>query len=290
MPTAALIDRSFHRLAEGLVHLREIPAANSRGTRRDGPDTRLPLVLLHQSPASSRALEPLMLQLAQHLPATRLLAPDSLGNGDSAPPAPDLPDADYFAGSLARLLDVLELDRIDLYGAHTGARIAAEFAVVHPARVRRLVLDGIADYPPELRQRMLAEYAPRMQPDDYGRQLIWAFNFVRDQSLYSPYFLRDAEHRVVATMPAAENLHLRTVDVLKALQTYHKPYLAALRYVARDRLPLITAPTLLLTSPIDSPALKAGATDLVKLIALGRHEDVTAGPAAKAAAIAGFLG
>lgn len=231
-----------------------------------------------------------MLRLADKLPATRIIAPDSLGNGDSAPPAPDSPDADYFAGSLARLLAVLGVDRIDLYGAHTGARIAAEFAVAFPARVRRLVLDGIADYPAELRQRMLAEYAPRMLPDDYGRQLIWAFNFVRDQSLYSPYFLRDAQHRVAASMPPAENLHLRTVDVLKALQTYHKPYLAALRYVARERLPLIAAPTLLLTSPADSAALKAGATELVKLIVRGRHQDVDASPEAKAAAIAGFLG
>jgi pimeloyl-ACP methyl ester carboxylesterase len=273
-----LVDRAFHRLEEGLVHVRYVAG-----------DGRTPLVILHPSPSSSRSLEPLLRELALRRPGVLLFAPDTLGNGDSAAPAPESPDADYFAGALLRLLDVMKLGRIDLYGAHTGARIAAEFAVANPARVRRLVLDGIADYPPDVKQQILANYAPSIQPDEYGRQFIWAFNFIRDQQLHFPYFMRRPENRLTNTMASPEELHLRTLDVLKALQTYHKPYLAAFRYPARERLPLIAAPTLFTITASEPPALKAGSRELAALVRDVRVQEVDATPQGKAAAMATFL-
>jgi pimeloyl-ACP methyl ester carboxylesterase len=279
--TEVLVDRSFHRLSEGLVHLRSVEGGGAAGA--------IPVVLLHPSPSSSRALEPLLRELAARRPGVRLLAPDTPGNGDSAAPAPETPDAAYFAGALARLLDTLKIDRIDLYGAHTGARIAAEFAVAYPQRVRRLVLDGIADYPAEIKQQILANYAPAVQPDEYGRHFIWAFNFVRDQQLHFPYFLRRPEYRLATTMPAPEELHLRTLDVLKALQTYHKPYLAAFRYPARERLPKVAAPTLFTITASEPPALKVMSRELAALVPAARVEEVDASPRGKAAAMAAFL-
>ncbi len=278
--TAAQIDRAFYRITEGQVHVREIRPAAPAG---------LPIVILHQSPASSRAMEPLMQALAAKRPGAHIIAPDTLGNGDSPPPAPEQPEITYFADALRRLLDVMRVKQIDLFGAHTGARIATEFAAVYPARVHRLVLDGIVDYPEDLRQKILANYAPDVRPDDYGRQLIWAFNFTRDQNIYSPWFLRDTEHRLNVSMASAEELHWRTVDILKALRTYHKPYLAAFRYVARDRIPLVKAPTLMITVPTDAPTLRAGAAQLVKLLPEGRHHEIAVGVEAKAAEIAAFL-
>ncbi len=277
-----LVDRSFHRLAEGLVHLRSVAGSGAAG----GP----PVLLLHPSPSSSRTLEPLLRELAARRPGVQLLAPDTLGNGDSAPPAPETPEAAYFADALARLLDTLKIERIDLYGAHTGARIAAEFAVAYPQRVRRLVLDGIADYPAEIKQQILANYAPAVQPDEYGRQFIWAFNFIRDQQLHFPYFLRRPEYRLATTMPAPEDLHLRTLDVLKALQTYHKPYLAAFRYPARERLPRVAAPTLFTITASEPPALKTMSRELAALVPAARVEEVDATPRGKAAAMAAFFG
>ena len=70
------------------------------------------------------------------------LAPDTLGNGDSCAPAAEAPDIAYFADATCRLLEALGLGRVDLYGAHTGARIATEIALTRPDRVRKLVLDG----------------------------------------------------------------------------------------------------------------------------------------------------
>ena len=44
---------------------------------------------------------------------------------------------------MRRLIDGLEVPRVDIYGSHTGDRIASEFATAFPDRVRRVVLDGI---------------------------------------------------------------------------------------------------------------------------------------------------
>jgi pimeloyl-ACP methyl ester carboxylesterase len=274
-----LIDRSFCRLSEGLVHVRSVA----------GDGIGVPLLMLHASPSSSRSLEPLMHVLAQIGHRGQLIAADTLGNGDSAPPAPESPEIDYFADSVNRLLEVMGLEQVDVYGTHTGARIGAELAVKFPERVRRLVLDGIADYPPQIKQQILANYAPCVVPDEYGRQLIWAFNFTRDQALYFPYFMRDTEHRIEARMPSPQELHLRAIDVLKALETYQKPYLAAFRYPACERLPRIAAPTLLLSSQTDAPLLRTAAKELATLIPRVRLVELSGDVAAKAVAVADFL-
>ena len=60
---------------------------------------------------------------------------------------------------------------------------------------------------------------------------------MRDQALHFPYFLRDPEHRLMSRpVPDADELHMRAVEVLKALRTYHKSYRAAFAYPGRARL------------------------------------------------------
>lgn len=245
-----LIDRAFARIDEGLVHYRHVtPAAPSR---------EAPLVLLHASPGSSRGLEDLMRAVAERLPGRRIIAPDTLGNGDSAPPAPQVPDIAYFAGSVLRLLDALGVAHCTLYGTHTGARTACEAGIADPARFSRIIFDGIGDYSDEMRALLLAEYAPEMVPDDYGRHLIWAFNFVRDQALHYPYFLRDPAHRLMTRpVASADELHWRVVEVLKSITSYHKSYRAAFAYRADERLPLLGVPSTFLDNPAELPTLRA---------------------------------
>ena len=115
------IERAFARIREGQVHLR-------RAVPNVGEQHK-PLVLLHSSPVASGSLVPLMQALGTRRP---LIAPDTLGNGDSAPPDKDDPDIAYFADAMIRLLDALGLERIDLYGDRTGALIASEIAIAKP--------------------------------------------------------------------------------------------------------------------------------------------------------------
>ena len=218
-----------------------------------------------------------------------IIAPDTLGNGDSAPPAPDAPDIAYFAGSVDRLCDELGLGQVDVYGTHTGARIACELAAAHPERVRRLVLDGITEYADDMRDAVIANYAPVVEPDEYGRHLIWAFNFCRDQALYFPHFRKEPETRLNVPMPPPMILHRITLDVLKALDTYPKPYIAAFRYRAFERMPAVTAPTLLLKPETELDVLNRSVAAALALLADSRALTVGGSAPARAEAMANFF-
>jgi pimeloyl-ACP methyl ester carboxylesterase len=275
-----MIEREFIRLAEGQLHLRKIVPADPLG---------LPLLMFHASPVSSWSLQGLMEALVARGHRGVILAPDTLGNGDSAVPACESPDIAYFADSMLRLIDALGVDRVDVYGAHTGARIACEFAAAYPARVGRVILDGIIEYDDEMRADITANYAPVVAPDDYGRHLLWAFNFVRDQALYFPYFRRDPAHRLGGLMPPAAILHRATLDVLKTLDSYSKPYLAAFAYRAYDRMADILAPVLLLKPATELPILNEAVASAAARLRHHSIAEVAAGDPAKADAMETFL-
>jgi len=274
------IDRGFVRIVEGLVHYR------SCGKETEG---RLPLYMIHASPASSITLVRLMEVLGEK---RSVIAPDTLGNGDSAAPAPDEPDMEYYAESVARVLDALGLTQVDVYGSHTGAHIGCELAIRHPERVRRLVFDGIGMFSEEDRREFLERYAPQVAPDSFGSHLVWAWHFVRDQVLHFPYFRRTPEYRRDRTMPSPEVLHRIVLDVLKGLTTYHKAYHAAFRHADRERLPLIRQPTFC-TASEDDP-LSVGVEEAATLVphstkAILPSSATPEGLAAKAQAISDFL-
>lgn len=274
------IDRAFVRIEEGQVHLR----------RCDGDANARPLVMLHASPGSSRGLAPLMRAMAALDGAPMLIAPDTLGNGDSVAPAIADPDIGWFAQSLVRLLDALGLDKVDLYGAHTGARTACEAAAAFPDRIGRVIFDGIGDYAPDMRDLLVDRYAPEMAPDDYGTQFVWAFHFVRDQALHFPHFLRDPAHRLTTRpVPDAQELHAAVVEVLKGLGSYHKPYRAAFRYETGKRLGDIAAPVLFIGADNELPSLRAATEGLRALCRDGRVAQVGADPRQKARAMLDFL-
>ncbi len=241
LPQAAdVVDRAFLRLSEGLVHYRYSGVPGNRARR--------PLYLAHAGPGSSRAFEPLLPSLARQRFA---FAPDMLGNGDSAPPASDTVEIQYYVECALRIMDTLGIDQVDFYGAHTGAQIGCQLAVTHPQRVRRLVLDGIPLFTEEFRQRLLANYAPKVTPDDHGGHLSWAWNFVRDQSLFWPYFDRQPANRLANAVASSAQLHLGVTDVLKALGTYHIAYRAAFMQDLRPLLPQLKCPVLIMASERD---------------------------------------
>lgn len=223
------IRRGFADISHGQIHYRHAGG--------DGP----PLVMLHASPGSSRQLEPLMNAFA---PTRRVIAPDTLGNGDSAPPREARPTIDSLAAGALEALDALGLDRFDLYGTHTGASIAATIALLRPDRVRRLVLDGVGLYTPAEQAAILADYLPEMPVDHQGLHVLWAWQFCRDTYLFWPWFRHDRTGVRDVGLPPAETLHAKFVEVMKAYGTYRASYRAAFEFDKRARLPLLRVPTL----------------------------------------------
>lgn len=76
----------------------------------------------------------------------RVVAPDSRGHGGTDNPADHL-GYDQMADDVARLIDVLELDRPVVLGYSDGAQIALELGMRHPGRARALILGGAVSEP-----------------------------------------------------------------------------------------------------------------------------------------------
>jgi len=134
----------------------------------DGAVSAPPLLCFHQTPADGSEWLPLMPGLAQD---RIVIAVDTPGYGASdAPPAP-VTIEDY-AGAMAGLVDqltqagVIPAGPIDVMGIHTGSLIATDIALRLAARVRRVVLFGLAAYPAELRAEKLASLPARFPPPD----------------------------------------------------------------------------------------------------------------------------
>ena len=236
--TPPRLSRAFAETATGRVHYRY--------HRSDSPQGAL--LLLHASPTSSWSMRTLGGALAGNL---NVICPDTPGNGDSDPLPLEQPGIEDFARAMLALLDSLEIERTSVYGSHTGAHTAIELGIAAPDRIDKVVVDGIALFEGEERQDMLRNYAPEVHPDLEGRHLLWAFQFMRDQNIFFPWFKRDPEHLRGTGIVAPELLHEATLEVLKALTTYHRAYRAAFSHRVRERLPLLTRETLALCDDQD---------------------------------------
>lgn len=231
------ISRHFVDIAAGEVHLRTA-----------GTGGAVPLVMFHASPGSSKQLEPLIRALAR---SRRVIAPDTLGNGDSSAPPGVAPEIDVFAEAHREALDQLGVDRFDAYGTHTGANMAIELAIRYPERVRRVILDGVSNYTDAERDDMLRHHAPPITLDDRGAYLLWIWHFVRDAYLFWPWYRREAGATRRVGLPPPEVLYEKVLEVLKAARTYHLSYNAAIRYPKTERLSRITRPTLVACAKSD---------------------------------------
>lgn len=87
---------------------------------------------------SSPLWQPLLLELGRHAQIVRY---DQRGNGLSDWEVEDF-SLGSFVSDLEAVVNAAGLDRFTLYGTSQGAPIAVAYAVHHPERVRRLILQG----------------------------------------------------------------------------------------------------------------------------------------------------
>ena len=121
-------------------------------------------------------------------------------------------------GQLGAQLGVdLDLDRVHLYGSHTGGKIALEFGVRYPERVTGVFLDGIGLYTPEERASRIANYTPSLEPQWDGSHLTRTWAMRREMQIFSPWYERTAEARMAINIRSPEELHDAAVDFLRAL-------------------------------------------------------------------------
>ena len=256
-------------LAEALADLRALPGPDSvtlpptrpgpaiwcdhadlpRGRqhlRRAGTQGRL-LIALQSAPGSAAPLAPLLAGLA---PIRRVVAPDYIGNGDSA--RPDHPvDIARLARDTLDLADALGEANFDLWGTHTGALIALEAALMAPGRVGRLILEAPPLLAPEFTADILANYLPKLRPHPWGLHFQQAWCMRRDMFLFWPWYRAERAAARPLALPDAGFLHDWTVGLLKSGSTYDHSYRAAFEYDTRAALARLTRPALLCAGPAD---------------------------------------
>ena len=97
----------------------------------------------------------------------------------------------------------------------------------------------------------MANYFIDLAPRWDGTHLIAAWAWLRDSTMWFPWYKRDREHALDFPVLTAEQLQPTLVEFLKSGSTYALAYRAAFEWDAPGRLPKLTARTLVTTHPKD---------------------------------------
>lgn len=178
---------------------------------REGGQGGRPLVLLHQSPLSGAMFDAALPELIAN--GFHVVAPDTPGYGQSAPPENPISIGDY-AACLHCVLDHFGFETTCLLGHHTGAVIAAAFAAGHSARITHLILNGVPVLSEEERAFFATMTFAPMELKADGSHLLAAWN---QRLKASPGWTRlDVMHRYNAEMLALPDRYFWAFDAVFA--------------------------------------------------------------------------
>jgi pimeloyl-ACP methyl ester carboxylesterase len=198
------------------------------------------IVLLHDSPRSSRLHVPLMKLLASRFQVFALDTP-GYGNSDPLPLAnPTIPD---FAKALGLTLGAMGLAQAPIYATHTSAKIALALAV-RGGRMARLVLDGLSIPEQMAGDAFIAAYMRPCTPEPSGAWLAAEWTRTRDMLRWFPWFTADAAHRIPMEPPSPAWLEDYGIDLFSAGPDYASAYTAAMRWNPLDDLRAVRVPTI----------------------------------------------
>jgi pimeloyl-ACP methyl ester carboxylesterase len=210
------------------------------------------VLLLHQSPQSSREQVELMQHWALHF---TVLAPDSPGYGQSDALGPATVPMEGFADATLEFADAIGLRRFGVYGYHTGSSVGLWLAARHPERVTALAANGLAQFTAAEIDNILAHYLPPVVPAWDGSHLAWLWGRVREQTVFFPWHDRSEAARLALDMPTAERLQASLVDFLRAGDNYAIAYRAAFESRPGTLFPALRTP--LLVTAVDGDPLQA---------------------------------
>ncbi|MFZ5704066.1 MAG: alpha/beta fold hydrolase [Pseudomonadota bacterium] len=198
------------------------------------------IVLLHDSPRSSRLHLPLMKMLASRF---RVFALDTPGYGNSDPldiEAPTIPD---FAQALGTALEALGLSEAPIYATHTSAKIALALAA-RGGRMPMLLLDGLSipDQPAD--DEFIKAYMRPFAPEPTGAWLAAEWSRTRDMLRWFPWFACTPDRRIAAEPPSPLWLEDYGIDLFSAGPHYADAYSAAMRWSPMEDLLAVRVPTI----------------------------------------------
>ncbi len=184
--------------------------------------------------------------MRQLAPRFTAIAPDLPGYGasDSFPAGRFCIES--VADHLAALLDELNIETAAVYGFHTGASVALSLARRHPRRLTVALCEGLLCLSAAERHEFNARYIEPFTPRFDGGHLAWLWTRIKDQSLFFPWYERNAGARLDLDVPPPPVLALRALDWLRSGERYSQGYAAAFAYDPRADLPFVGVPLLAL--------------------------------------------
>jgi pimeloyl-ACP methyl ester carboxylesterase len=210
-----------------------------------------PIVLLHGGLGASGTLTTLMDELADHF---TVIAVDLPGCGSSSALETANPSITDYASAVHEAIQALGIRRTDLYGKHTGAKIALALAVEHPEEVRHLTLDVLSLSSAGDVSGRLAAYAPSIEPSWHGGHLLELWHQVRNAGLFFPWYDQTAAARLNRDLAKPESIHAQVVDVLCANADYRLLFAANYGWDAKLALAKVSVPTTILVHEGDPTA------------------------------------
>lgn len=206
------------------------------------------VLLLHQSPMSSRDLLPVIERWQAEF---TLIAPDTPGYGLSDPFGREPVTMEEIADGVIELLDALGIGRIAVYGFHTGAMIVGALASRHPGRLSCAVANGYVVMGDAARADFLAHYLPRFEPRWDGGHLSWLWARLREQTIFFPWYRASQATRMRYDVPTTVTLRDNANEFLRAGDHYRVAYHAAFAFESVGALRKAAVPTLVTAATHD---------------------------------------
>ncbi len=206
------------------------------------------LLMLHQSPQSSRDLIPLIESWSSRF---TVIAPDTPGYGLSDPLGVTEASMDDFAAAVVEFLDAVGIEDFGVYGFHTGAGMAVALANRLSERTRAVVANGYVVLTDAEARDILAHYLPPFEPRWDGGHLTWLWARMREQQIFFPWHARHAANRMDFDLSAPEKLQEGVVEFMRAGDNYRVAYRAAFEYDSRAALTALGVPAFITAADPD---------------------------------------
>ncbi|MDO8864185.1 alpha/beta hydrolase [Haliea sp. E1-2-M8] len=196
----------------------------------------VPLVLLHQSPQTSKQFTSVY-EVLNKL-GVRAIGIDTPGFGESDP-APFVPTIQDWAVIVPAVLDHLGIHKAHVLGHHTGAMTATEVALQFPDRVQSVILNG----PLPLNDKDRVEFLAGTEERE--------INFVYDSDGGHLKKSFETRFRMYGDSPDPETITRIVTEKFQGYAPFWIGHHAAFVYDHTEGIKRLTGPTLILTNTGD---------------------------------------
>lgn len=215
------ITKGYANTPSGQIHYRHVPG------------TGTPVVFYHRTPATSKCFERMLLLMAGGRP---LFAFDTPGFGESFRPS-GMPSIDAYADWMLEALSDIGLQKVHVFGHHTGTNFSTEMAIKAPERIASITLNGIMYFGERIRKQIMDENADEIHLDVNGGYVSEIWKGVSE--MFSLYDM------------SLEMLHEEFVSMLNSIDGRYQALIAILEQDYKSAFAKITCPILLMSAKDD---------------------------------------